>query len=155
MKIDFTKSFKIIVKVIEWVLLYIIIKENIKELILLCNISIFSKKNVFNYIYINNFLSFSFYNPKYFTETLQIATISNRYWINIVTTSNPYQNDFDVKSTSKRGCYDKDSILALTLYQYHYDIITTLSFRYGFDVATIWIRCQNRYHFNVEYISKW
>ncbi len=92
---------------------------------------------------------------KFFTETLQIATISNRYWIDIVATSNPYRNDFDVESTSKRGCYDKDSTLASTSYQYHYDIVTTLSFRYGFDVATISIRCRNRYHFDVEYISKW
>src|SRR6266498_3313357 len=61
---------------------------------------------------------------------------------NIESILNRYRNDFDVESTSKRGCYDKDSTLASTSYQYHYDIVTTLSFRYGFDVATISIRCR-------------
>ncbi len=49
---------------------------------------------------------------------------------------------FDMDSTSQWYGFDVEIVIISMLNPYGNDIVTALSFRYGFDIATIWIRCR-------------
>ena len=71
-----------------------------------------------------------------------IVTIWIRHQIHIVATLNPYYNIIDMDSTLQRYGFDVKIVIISMSNPYGNDIVTTLSFRYGFDIAMIWIQCR-------------
>ncbi len=69
-----------------------------------------------------------------------VVTISIRCRIHMVTISRRHYR-FNMDLTSQRYEFDVKIVIISMSNPYGNDIVMALSFRYGFDIATIWIRC--------------